>query len=106
MPRRMPRCESVAQAPPACRRLAARVIGLAIEDAVCPHASVQRQSARRFLRGTRMLGYWCSVAGMDPRRVIDHAAALLHGADSGGDGRLPGGGTRVMGRIRGRRDRR
>lgn len=104
MPRRMPRLGPVAEAPPACRRLAARVIGLAIEDAVCPHASVERQSARRFLRGTRMLGYWCAVAGLEPRCVVDHVAALLRAAQNRGDEGQPGDRPRVM--ERGRRDRR
>lgn len=104
MPRHMPRPGPGAEAPPACRRLAARVIELAIEDAVSPHASIQRQSARRFLRGTRMLAYWCAVAGLEPRRVADHVAALLRAAHASGDERLSGARPRVVEQER--RDRR
>jgi len=64
--------------PHACRRLAARVIEQALKDALRPSGSLtDRESARTFLAGSRMLHYWCELAGFDPGRVTNRARRLL-----------------------------
>lgn len=60
------------------RHLAARVIDQAFRDADAPNGSrSDRASARAFLAGSLMLFYWCQVAELDPRRVIEQAKAIL-----------------------------
>ena len=59
------------------RRLAVHVIERAFKDitaSTCP--SGDRQSAREFLAGSRMLFHWCRVASLDPHRVMARAATL------------------------------
>jgi len=64
--------------PQACRRLAARVIEQALKDALRPSGSLTDcESARTFLAGSRMLHYWCELAGFDPGRVTTRARGLL-----------------------------
>jgi len=63
------------------RRLAMRVIERAVRDMTAPVcAATDRESARVFLAGSPMLFHWCSVAEIDPRRVV---------AQTSGLGRLP-----------------
>ena len=65
----------------ACRHLAARVIEQALKDVLQPaQASGDRLTARRFLAGSRMLRYWCDVAGIDAGQVI-RVAAVLSGSN-------------------------
>jgi len=49
------------------RLLASRVIALAVRDLVTYGQSVaERDSARAFLSGSRMLTHWCELADIDP----------------------------------------
>lgn len=59
------------------RRLAAGVIERAFKDMIAPAcATGDRESAREFLAGSPMLFLWCSIAALDPHRVIAHAMTL------------------------------
>ena len=59
------------------RRLAVHVIERAFRDITAPTCpSGDRQSARNFLAGSRMLFHWCRVAALDPQRVMARAATL------------------------------
>lgn len=59
------------------RRLAVRVIERAFRDITAPTCPPSdRESAREFLAGSHMLFHWCSVAALDPRRVMARAATL------------------------------
>ena len=74
---RTQRVVSTAEAPSACRQLAARVIDQALKDVLRPSQASDGHSARRFLAGSWMLYYWCrggrvrSVA-CHPRRGAAH----------------------------------
>lgn len=60
------------------RHLAARVIDQAFRDAHALNGSLSdRASARAFLGGSLMLFYWCQVAELDPRRVMEQAKTRL-----------------------------
>jgi hypothetical protein len=49
------------------RALALRVISLALQDLVTPgHAGSERDTARAFFSGSRMLSHWCRLADLDP----------------------------------------
>jgi hypothetical protein len=55
----------------AYRRLAARVIEMALRDIEFPgRPGGDRDSAIRFLVGAPMLYHWCDLAGIDVKRVI------------------------------------
>lgn len=56
------------------QRLAMRVIQRAFKDLMSGSAADDRESAREFLSGSPMLFHWCSVAALDPRRVMAQAA--------------------------------
>jgi hypothetical protein len=57
------------------RRLAERIIALALHDAVAgSHA--EGASARAFLADSTMLRLWCQVANLDVRCVTARAATL------------------------------
>jgi hypothetical protein len=59
------------------KRLAACVIQRAFKDVMTPAcAAGDRRSARLFLGGSRMLFHWCSVADLDPRRVMATARTI------------------------------
>jgi hypothetical protein len=59
------------------RNLAVSVLVLALRDSMNPAASfLDRESARRFLSGSRMLFHWCRVAALDPRTMIAGAKDL------------------------------
>lgn len=63
------------------RHLAVRVLALALQDAVNPVGSAaDRESARRFLRGSGMFVHWCRVAALDPGCVVRIADKLAPGA--------------------------
>lgn len=52
------------------RTLALRVISLAVRDLITPgHSSAERDTARAFLSGSRMLTHWCKLAGVDPEAI-------------------------------------
>ena len=57
------------------RRLAERVIALALHDAV-DGSQAQGVSARAFLANSTMLHLWCEVANLDVQCVAARAAAL------------------------------
>lgn len=57
------------------RRLAERIIALALHDAV-EGSRAQGASARAFLADSTMLRLWCQVADLDARSVADRAAGL------------------------------
>lgn len=55
----------------AYRRLAARVIEMALRDLQIPsRPGGDRDSAIQFLVGAPMLYHWCDLAGIDVKRVI------------------------------------
>lgn len=54
------------------------MIEQALKDALRPSGSLtDRESARTFLAGSRMLHYWCELAGFDAGRVTNRAWRLL-----------------------------
>jgi len=68
----------IAVPPESWRRLAARVIEQALKDLVNPAASATiRESARQFLGGSPMLGYWCLLLGLHAPHVTQHARLLM-----------------------------
>jgi len=72
------------QLPAAHRALAARVIGQAVRDVRDPNgAPIDSASARSFLSGSPMLSYWCEIAELDLKYVIDRARTLMAGRDGG-----------------------
>lgn len=59
------------------RHLAVRVLARALFDLTNGHGSpTDRESARAFLAGSRMLSLWCRVAAVDPLCVVKHAEKL------------------------------
>lgn len=69
--------DDVAEEAVTYRRLAVRVIQRAFKDITAPACPADdRRSAREFLAGSPMLFHWCSVAALDPRRVIAKATTL------------------------------
>lgn len=59
----------------AYRRLAARIIAQAFEDASDPaDRRPEALSARMFLSGSRMLRLWCAVADMNEQAVLARAS--------------------------------
>ena len=48
----------------------------------------RRRSARRFLDGSPMLGFWCAVAGLNTAEVIKLAAAAVE-QDGKPEARIP-----------------
>lgn len=63
--------------PAPCRHLAARVIAQAVKDVLQPgQTAADRRTARRFLAGSKMLYYWCEIAGLDTSQVIRVAGLL------------------------------
>jgi hypothetical protein len=60
------------------RQLATRVIGQALRDFL--GGGAERESARRFLLGSKMLGHWCELARVDARRIERRARLLDAGA--------------------------
>lgn len=68
------------------RTLALRVISLAVQDLITPgHAASERETARAFFAGSRMLGHWCRVAEIDQdavrryvRKALRDSALPLH----------------------------
>ena len=70
------------------RSLAARVIRQAVRDARDPNGTpTDTASARSFLSGSPMLSYWCEIAELDLKYVIDRARTLVAGCDAGRRGR-------------------
>lgn len=70
----------------AYRRLAARVIEMALRDLECPcRTGGHRASAIEFLVGAPLLYHWCDLAGIDVKRVIARGerARLEHPWPSG-----------------------
>lgn len=66
------------------RRLAMGVLALAFSDLTKPaRSATDRESARVFLAGSRMLAHWCRVAALHPSWVADQAAKQTATADSG-----------------------
>jgi hypothetical protein len=60
---------------PCYRHLAVRVLARALRDLSDPAGSAtDRESARRFFAGSRMLFHWCRVAELDPRWIVHRAA--------------------------------
>ena len=51
------------------RHLAARVIAQALRDLLVGASPADRESARTFLSGSRMLDYWCELADISPSAV-------------------------------------
>jgi hypothetical protein len=52
------------------RALALRVISVAVRDLIAPgHSVSDRNSARAFLSGSRMLTHWCKLADIDPEAI-------------------------------------
>jgi len=65
------------------RHLAIRVLARALLDVSTGSAS-DREGARLFFAGSRMLFHWCRVAAVDPRMVAECAAGLVpHDAPRG-----------------------
>ena len=59
------------------RRLAIHVINLALRDLTSAGGSdADRESARTFFAGSRMMRHWCAVAELDAIRLVRHVAAL------------------------------
>ena len=53
------------------RRLAIRVIALAWEDLTLPgRSAADRASARSFFRPSWTLTHWCTLAAVDPKRLV------------------------------------
>jgi hypothetical protein len=66
------------------RSVAAHVIEQAVRDVRNPNAApTDGASARAFLSGSPMLSYWCEIAELDLKSVIDHARTLMAGCDAG-----------------------
>ena len=60
------------------KRLAVRVIALALQDAANPVGSpTHAESARTFLAGSPMLRLWCEIAHLDPHSIAVGATALV-----------------------------
>lgn len=55
------------------RRLAASVIALAVRD-LESRSHEDRDSARTFLAGSAMLGFWCHLARIAPSAITGHPA--------------------------------
>ena len=52
------------------RALALRVISLAVHDLITPgHSASERETAREFLSGSRMLSHWCRLAEIHPDAI-------------------------------------
>ncbi len=66
------------------RLLASRVIALAMRDLLTGgHPRAERESARTFLCGSRMLTHWCGLAELDPAVIGARARWFLeHGPDT------------------------
>jgi hypothetical protein len=59
------------------RTLALRVISLAVRDLITPgHSPTERDTARAFLAGSRMLTHWCKLADLDPDTIRKHIRGL------------------------------
>jgi hypothetical protein len=70
------------------RSLAARVIRQAVRDVRDPTGKpTDTASARSFLSGSPMLSYWCEIAELDLKYVIDRARTLVTDCDAGRRGR-------------------
>ena len=70
----------------AYRRLACSVIKLALEDLHAPGPdNANRASARTFFEKRWPLVHWCSIAAIDPTRVVRYARTLraTHGENRG-----------------------
>ena len=77
------RCWSAEEALRPYRHLARRVLALALLDAANPGGSTaDRESAREFLNGSRMLVHWCRVAALEPSCVVTAAEKLGAGRAS------------------------
>lgn len=72
----------------AYRRLAARVIAQALRDLLTRDAGAERESARRFLAGSRMLEHWCQLAEIDTAGLGRRARSLESRAARSGLARL------------------
>jgi hypothetical protein len=60
------------------RVLASRVIALAVRDLVTyGHSASERDSARAFLSGSRMLTHWCELADIDPAAIRAQVRAFV-----------------------------
>lgn len=70
------------------RRLALRVIRLAMQDVAAGRES-DRQSAERFLCGSPLLSLWCELANLDASRVAAYADRALALRRLTGDADLP-----------------
>ena len=58
------------------RRLAVRVIALALEDLTLPgRSAADRASARSFFRPSWTLTHWCTLAAVDPKRLVQYASS-------------------------------
>jgi hypothetical protein len=65
------------------RFLAARVIDQAVRDVRNPNGTLtDSASARAFLSGSPMLSYWCDIANLDLRRVVERARGLMADCDA------------------------
>jgi hypothetical protein len=72
-----PRAVVVDREGSSCRHLAARVIQQAFRDLAGPAGSrCDYESARFFLAGSSMLHHWCTVANLDPARMVARAQQL------------------------------
>ena len=59
------------------RRLAVRVIALALEDLTVPgRSAADRASARLFFTPSWTLTHWCTLASVDPKRLVQYAASM------------------------------
>ncbi len=62
------------------RQLAARVIAQALRDLLASPSVADRESARVFLSGSRMLDYWCELADINPSAIRSRMrASQWHG---------------------------
>jgi len=84
---RYPGAQSEALAP--YRLLASRVIALAMRDLLSRgHSTAERDSARAFLSGSRMLSHWCELADIDAAAVRARVRGFAeHGPFSSVSGR-------------------
>ncbi len=70
------------------RHLAIRVLASALRDVSDPaRCASDRESARLFFAGSRMLFHWCRVASLDPYRFVRHVAMLTADQAGRSDGR-------------------
>lgn len=65
------------------RALALRVISVAVRDLIAPgHSLSERNSARAFLSGSRMLTHWCKLADIDPEAIREQTQGIVEESDA------------------------